>query len=100
MQPLLAQVQSQLQQLQDLQLREPLSRSVSLAICHRLMLRSQGHLTDVQQEHFRQLVQQLLQRLGLKEGLVCESLNFLAHRSHIAQQAQQMAGSSEEPCKL
>jgi len=59
-QPLLAQVQSQLQQLQDLQL-------------------SQGHLTDVQQEHFRQLVrmQQLLQ-------------------SHIAQQAQQMAGSSED----
>ncbi|CAE7262069.1 Gorasp2 [Symbiodinium sp. CCMP2456] len=57
-QPLLAQVQSQLQQLQDLQL-------------------SQGHLTDVQQEHFRQLVrmQQLLQ-------------------SHIAQQAQQMDTST------
>ncbi|CAE7393385.1 GORASP2 [Symbiodinium pilosum] len=51
-QPLLAQVQDQLQQLQELQM-------------------SQGHLTDVQQEHFRQLVhmQQLLQ-------------------SHIAQQAQ------------
>ncbi|CAE7535505.1 GORASP2 [Symbiodinium sp. KB8] len=57
-QPLLAQVQGQLQQLQDLQL-------------------SQGHLTDVQQEHFRQLVrmQQLLQ-------------------SHIAQQAQQMDTST------
>ncbi|CAE7742297.1 GORASP2 [Symbiodinium sp. CCMP2592] len=54
-QPLLAQVQSQLQQLQDLQLREPLRGSVSLAICHCLTLRSQGHLTDVQQEHFRQL---------------------------------------------
>ncbi|CAE7294677.1 Gorasp2 [Symbiodinium natans] len=52
-QPLLAQVQNQLQQLQDLQL-------------------SQGHLTAVQQDHFRQLMhmQQLLQ-------------------SHITQQAPQ-----------